>query len=114
MTESEFRKRDILKSISSNYDAVDADALLVSASYGDITITLPHPDLAARVYVKKVDATANVVIIVPQDPDTEPIDSAASLTVHHQNEGYSLICDGDSWSILGRVSGDSLLLEPDS
>ena len=93
--ENEFRKRDYLRSISSNYIAVDADALMVDASAGGITITLPEASLAARIIVKKIDSSVNAVTVAT--PGSETIDSAASLTISTQNGAYSLISDGTNW-----------------
>lgn len=93
--ENEFRKRDILRGISSNYIAIDADALLVDASSGAITITLPEVTLAARILVKKTDASINAVTVAT--PGSETIDGSASLTISSQNEAYSLISDGLNW-----------------
>lgn len=97
MTEMEFRKRDFLRSISSNYIAVDADSLLVDASSGAISITLPHASLAARILVKKIDSSVNAVTIVT--PGSETIDGSASLTISTQNEAYGFISDGNNWFI---------------
>lgn len=93
--ENEFRKRDFLRNISLNYTAVDADALLVDATSGAITITLPEAALAARVIVKKTDSSVNAITVAT--PGSETIDGSASLTISSQNEAYSLISDGESW-----------------
>ena len=93
--EMEYRKRDFLRSINSNYTAVDADALLVNASAGAITITLPEVALAARIIVKKTDSSVNAVTVVT--PGSETIDGSATLAISSQNEAYSLISDGDDW-----------------
>jgi hypothetical protein len=93
--ENEFRKRDFLRSISSNYTAVDADALLVDATAGAISITLPEVSLAARIIVKKIDSSVNVVTVAT--PGSETIDGAASLAISSENESYSLISDGTNW-----------------
>lgn len=95
MSEMEFRKRDILRSINTNYTAVDADALLVDAASGAITITLPEVALAARIIVKKTDSSGNAVTV--STPGSETIDGSASLTLSSQNEAYSLISDGENW-----------------
>lgn len=93
----EFRKRDFLRSISSNCIAVDADALLVDSSLGVVTITLPKVTLAARVSVKKVDASMNAVTVIAHGSET--IDGSVSLIISSKNEGYSLISDGENWYI---------------
>ena len=95
MTELEFRKRDFLRSISSNYIAVDADALVVDTTSGAITITLPEVTLAARIIVKKKDSSINAVTVATYGSET--IDGSASLTISAQNEAYSLISDGENW-----------------
>jgi hypothetical protein len=97
--ENEFRKRDILRGISSNYIAIDADALLVDASSGAITITLPEVTLAARILVKKTDSSVNAVTVAT--PGSETIDGSASLSISSQNEAYSLISDGENWYAAG-------------
>ena len=93
--ENEFRKRDFLRIISTNYTAVDADALLVDATAGAITITLPEASLAARIIVKKIDASVNAVTV--STPGSETIDGSPSLTLSSQNEAYSLISDDTDW-----------------
>lgn len=93
--ENEFRKRDFLRSISADYTAVDADALLVDTTSGAVTITLPEVSLAARIIVKKTDVSVNAVTVAT--PGSETIDGAASLTISTQNEAYSLISDGTNW-----------------
>lgn len=95
MGEMEFRKRDFVRNISSNYTAVDGDALLVDASGGAITITLPEVTLAARIIVKKTDSSVNVVTVAT--PGSETIDEAASLAISSQNETYSLLSDATNW-----------------
>jgi len=115
--EMEFRKRDFLRNISSNYTAVDADALLVDASSGAITITLPKIALAARVIVKKTDSSVNAVTVAT--PGSETIDGSATLIISNQNEAYSLISDGVNWytssnpaSVMEHVEGTSNFAGP--
>lgn len=111
MGEMEYRKRDFLRTISSNYTAVDADAVLVDASAGAITITLPEVTLAARVIVKKTDSSVNAITVAT--PGSETIDGLASLTLANKNEAYSLISDGVNWytssypASVGHVGGTS-------
>ena len=97
MGELNFRKRDYLRNISSNYTAVDADFLLIDASSGAITITLPDPTLVARIIIKKVDSSVNAVTVATSGSET--IDGSASLTLATKNEAYALISDGNNWFI---------------
>lgn len=113
--EMEFRKRDFLREISADYIAVDADAILADASIGAITITLPEPTLAARIIVKKTEASVNALTIVTFGSET--IDGSASLTISGQNEARSIISDGVNWytvsskpavmAVVQHVSGSS-------
>lgn len=114
--EMEFRKRDFVRSISSNYIAVDADALLIDASSGAITITLPEVTLTARIIVKKTDSSVNAITIAT--PGSETIDGSATLTLANKNEAYSLISDGINWYVssypasMGHVEGTSNFAGP--
>lgn len=108
MGELNFRKRDYLRNISSNYTAVDADFLLIDASSGAITITLPNSSLVARILIKKVDSSVNAVTVVT--PGSETIDGSASLTLATKNEAYAFISDGENWFVsniplVGHVEG---------
>jgi hypothetical protein len=67
----------------------------VDCTSGAVTITLPEVTLAARVIVKKIDASINAVTVVT--PGSKKIDNSASLTISAQNEAYSLISDDENW-----------------
>lgn len=76
------------------YSVVKADA-----TAGAITLTLPPARQAYRdVTIKKVDASANAVVI---DGDgSETIDGAATVSLTIQNESRRLGSDGSNWFIL--------------
>lgn len=79
--------------------------VLVDASAAAITITLPpaanHP--SKRYEVKKLDASANAVTIVPSG--TETIDGAANLDSATQGDSVVLKSDGTNWRIVSPPTG---------
>jgi hypothetical protein len=86
---------------SSAYTALGGDyCILVNASGGDVTITLPGvTGLSGKeFYIKKTDSSENVVNI---DGDgAEQIDGWASINCYQQYDAYHIITDGSSWHIL--------------
>ena len=73
--------------------------LLVDATVGNITLNLPAAvgSEGKEYIIKKIDATANTVII---DPDgAETIDGAATKTLSSQWQSLSVVSDGTSWYV---------------
>ena len=90
-----------VKTKASNYSATWADGLiLVDASTGAITITLPDPTKypGEAITVKKIDASANAVTVSPYG--TETIDGGASYSLSSQNQFITLISDGTNWYVV--------------
>lgn len=83
--------------VDSDYTAKRGDVVLVDASGGAITITLPAPQANSIVNVKKVDSSANTVTI---DGGGANIDGQSSISISAQYESYTLICDGTNWWII--------------
>lgn len=80
--------------------AGDDYLLLVDATAGAVTVTLPAVALSNRrvLVVKKVDASANAVTV---DGDAaETIDGAASQSLTGQWDALTLACNGAGWFIL--------------
>ena len=75
-----------------------SDDLLVkvNATGGAVTITLPSPDEGVVCNVKKIDASANAVIVA----SAALIDGAASVNTTIQWESLSFAADGTTWSII--------------
>ena len=86
-----------LKEVSSDYTASSNEFILANASANPITITLPTPAANLRVAVKKIDSSANEVIV---DAGTSKIDGASTKTLKTQYEAYEFYCDGTEWFIL--------------
>jgi len=82
---------------TSDYAASGGDCVLVDASSGDVTITLPEPSKAKQVNVKKIDSSTNVVTVVPNGGS---IDGEASKKISTPYESYLFISDGSNWYIV--------------
>lgn len=85
-------------STSANYTAtLDDEVILVDASAGNRTITLPSASSSSgHAYViKKVDSSGNSVII---DGDgSETIDGATTVTTTTQWASFNIISNGTNW-----------------
>ena len=86
-----------VKSVNANYTASDGEIVLVDASGGAVTITLPSPSNGARVRVKKIDSSNNTVTVQPSGSET--IDGASSHTISQQYETYEYVSDGTNWYV---------------
>jgi len=86
-----------LKEVTSDYTASSNEFILANASANPITITLPTPAANLRVAVKKIDDTANEVVV---DAGTSKIDGATTKTLKTQYEAYEFYCNGTEWFIL--------------
>ena len=82
---------------TSDYTASGGDCVLVDASSGDVTITLPEPSKATQVNIKKIDQSTNIVTVVPNGGN---IDGKASKEISTQYESYLFISDGTNWYII--------------
>lgn len=74
--------------------------VLVDASGGAVTITLPTVATAARrqYYIKKIDASGNAVTI--DGAGAETIDGAATQSLSAQWDAKRLHCNGTAWYVL--------------
>lgn len=91
-----------VSSVSSSRDITGSDyILLVDASSGDVTLTLPAASLikGRMLEVKKIDSTVNKVIIDAAGSDV--IDGDATLELLYQDEAVPIVSDGVSeWDVL--------------
>lgn len=75
--------------------------VLVDATSGDINITLPSPsqcfndNRSFSIAIHKIDTTANVVTILPND--SESVVGETSQTLELDGEIYNFITDGTNW-----------------
>lgn len=79
---------------SANYTAAPGNFVVCDASAGGFTITLPAPSNGAMVRVKKVDNTANAVLVVPPSGH---IDNSASASINTQWQSNDFLSDGTKW-----------------
>lgn len=81
--------------VAANY-TVSADdyAVIVDASGGVRSITLPSPDTGRHLVVKKVDASANAVNLVGT------VDGGTSASLTTQWASFTLIGAGTGWYII--------------
>lgn len=96
-----------VKSITANYTTDWYDTiLLVNATGGNITITLPDSGLVASTkdemgkifYIKKVDASANTVTV--DGYSTQTIDGATTNVINTQYDSITIVSDGSNWHII--------------
>lgn len=94
-------QRATLTPISANYLAnTPNEVILANAASGAITVTLPPVKqfYGNTVFIKKTDASANPVTIVPQAGNT--IDDATSKAISTQYMSYTLMSTGVAWVIV--------------
>ena len=91
----------VIATKSAGYTLTDGDdVILVDASGGSVTITL-HAAATARkkaYYIKKMDSSANSVVIDGNAAET--IDGAATKSTTTQYVSFTLIPDGTNWIIV--------------
>lgn len=91
---------------STNYNVLSTDSvILATGGAGGINVNLPAPAGvgAGTMYgVKKVDAGAGAVTIVP---GAGTIDGGASVALATQNQGAICINDGTNWFVLVNSGG---------
>lgn len=74
--------------------------VLCDAILGAITVTLPAASASEgkRYYIKKLDASANSVIV--EGNASETIDGGLTAEITSQYQSITIVCDGENWSIL--------------
>jgi len=85
--------------VSANYTVTGSEGpILVDASSGPVTITLPALTATDRVTIKKIDTSANGVTIIP--PGAELIDGQASQLIATTYVTLHLINNNTNWFIV--------------
>lgn len=80
---------------TSAYTANASDFVICNGSAGGFTITLPAPANGAMVRVKKIDNTANAILVVA--PGGVQIDNSASASINVQWQSNDFLSDGTKW-----------------
>jgi len=86
---------------TSDYTVTATDCvILVDASTGDKTITLPSASgITGRIYtVKKVDTSTNKVVVQPSSGN---IEGGSSIELTNFGDSITVISDGSNWWIIG-------------
>ena len=87
-----------ITTITANTTLTDLQhTILVDASGGNITITLPAPTTGKVYIIKKIDNTANTVTI---DAGTQTIDGVNTKTLSAQYEVLRIQSDGNNWYVI--------------
>ena len=90
-----------LRTVTANTTLTQNDhTVLVDATSGNLTITLPNPSAAVGATVlriKKVDSSANTVTINPAGLNIDG--GGASLVLASQNQGFELQTDNTNWFV---------------
>lgn len=83
------------------YTALFGECILVDATAGAVTITLPTAAVGyAPISVKKTDGSANAVTV--QRAGAATIDGATTYVLSAQYDSVQVIADGANWSVIGR------------
>jgi hypothetical protein len=88
-----------IKTITENYTPTRYDFyLLVDASGGAITITLPTAVTGTTYIVKKIDSSSNTVTVNP--PSSKTIDGDTSVDTTKQFTSFTLTTDSTNWFLV--------------
>ena len=82
------------KVINSNYTANYREFLLVDATSGEITITLPAPVADEELQIKKTDWSSNEIVLVGG-----LVDRDSAKRIKYGYTSLTLHCDGTEWWI---------------
>jgi hypothetical protein len=76
--------------------------ILANATSGSVTISLPSAaGIAGKQYsIKKIDGSANAVVVDPNGAET--VDGAPTYSLAAQNDFVTVISDGTNWWIISR------------
>lgn len=89
-----------LKTLTNNYSICDNSNFLVDATDHVVTITLPGAEYFSGkdIVIKKIDPSANNVVVVSVSPQT--IDGQSQIIINQQYSAISLISDGSNWYLI--------------
>ena len=85
---------------STTYNAAAGDVVIADASSGGFTVNLPPAasNINARIDIKKIDSTSNLVTI---DADgSETIDGQLTTSLNTQWASITVVCNGSAWFII--------------
>jgi trimeric autotransporter adhesin len=92
--------------VTANYAAAYGDVVLVDATAGPVTVTLPPASLGlAEIIVKKTDASPNAVTV--NRSGAALIDGSMSHALSAQYALIRLLADGTNWQVTGGVTASA-------
>jgi hypothetical protein len=93
----EIKGEDDVVTVTADYTIEGKTTVLADASGTALTVTLPPAidSTDRRVYVKKIDGSANTVIV--DGNGSETVDGVTASTITAQYGHRMLICDGEQW-----------------
>lgn len=98
VTDQKNRGYNSLSSVTADHTASAQEIVLADASGGNLTVTLPSPESAASVIVKRTDSSANTVTVAT--PGSETIDGDSSRTIDSQWVSREITSDGSNYFIV--------------
>ena len=97
LTLNEIKEEDDTVTVTADYTVEGKTFILADASGTSLTVTLPPAidSTDRKIYVKKIDASANYVYV--DGNGSETIDDAALTTIQAQYGHRLLLSDGEKW-----------------
>lgn len=89
---------DTVTTVTADYTASKNELVLVDASGGPVTVTLPAPEEGQPVGLEKSDSSSNTVTISPNS--TENVNYASSEDLVAQGESVDLVSGGTDWYVI--------------
>lgn len=83
---------NVRRSTGSVYMSTTDDLVVMDATSGNLSVTLPSASYRWRVSVKKIDSSANTVTVYASGIDT--VDGASSFVMNVQNQSADFHSDG--------------------
>jgi len=88
--------------VSSDYSPNPFEFVLVDASSGAVTVTLPSAGAYESIIVKKIDSTGNPVNIVP--PSGKTVDNVSRISLASPMSAVILVADDNgNWWVVARA-----------
>lgn len=95
-------------SVTATYSMLDIDlVVMMDATDGDRTVFLPSAKAreGRRAIVKKLDSSANGVLIDPSG--SEQIDDLTTITLIQRNAVREMVSDGTNWVLIGAIGNST-------
>jgi len=98
VADQQARGFDTVTLVTTDHTADPSSIILVDASGGPVTVTLPDPTEAESVTVKKTDSSTNGVTVAT--PGSETIDDEPDQTFNRQYMSFTFAGDGSDYVVV--------------